>query len=159
MALRRRPEPLRQAVERFHQDLSVPEAAQSPRHLAVVVVLAAPDVVADLMPNEPQGRADLLDVLARLVDRLRGLGARLASQLGDRVVHLSREHSLHSCVNGLTREQPVGIRVEAGSVGSAKPPEPDSCGRGGPRGHQPGGLARILYLRERPTGRLLEVIA
>ena len=159
IALRRRPEPLRQAIERFHQDLSVPEAAQTPRHLPVVVVLATPDVFADLLANEPQGRADLLDVLARLVDRLRGLGARLASQLGDRVVNLSREDSPHSCVHGLAREQPVGIRVEVGSVSSPKPAETDSCGCGGPRGHQPGGLARILYLRERPTGCLLEVIA
>ena len=46
------PEPLRDAVERLDQDLGVPEAAQAPGDLAVVVVLPPPDVVSDLVPDQ-----------------------------------------------------------------------------------------------------------
>jgi hypothetical protein len=76
---RRRPEPLTQPIERLDQDLSVPEAAQGPGGLPVVVVLAAPEVVSDRIADEAERRADLLDVLPRLMDRVGGLRVGFAA--------------------------------------------------------------------------------
>src|SRR4029077_17840125 len=55
---RRRTESLAQPVERLDQDLGVAVAAQLPGDVAIVVVLATPRVVADRVPDQPQGRAD-----------------------------------------------------------------------------------------------------
>jgi hypothetical protein len=88
---RRRPEALTQPIERLDQDLGVPEAAQGPGGLPVVVVLTAPDVVSDRIADKSECRADLLDVLSRLMDRIGGLRAGLAAELCDRVVRLRGE--------------------------------------------------------------------
>ena len=89
-----------------------------------------------------------------------GLGAGLASQLGDRVVDLGAQHPLHPGTNRLSRQQAVGRGVEAGPVGAAaKALQADARSRSGSRRRQPGRLARVLYLGERPAGRLLELFA
>src|SRR5262249_43848045 len=138
--LRGRAEALRQTIERLHQDLGGTEAAQLPRHVAVVVVLAAPDVVADRVAHQAERRADLLDVLPRLVDGIGGLGARLAPKLPDRIVDLPGDHPPDPRTDRLPVEQAVGVRVEALAVAAPHSLAWDPGGADGPGGGDCGGL-------------------
>jgi hypothetical protein len=50
-----RPEPLPQPVERLHQNLGIAVGTQLTGDVPVVIVLAAPGVVADRIADQPQG--------------------------------------------------------------------------------------------------------
>ena len=91
-------------------------AAQLPSDVAIVVVLVTPRVVADRAPDQPQGRADLLQVLADLVDRLSGLVASVAAQLRDCVVDLGMQHSPDARADRLVLEEAIGGGVREGPV-------------------------------------------
>jgi hypothetical protein len=155
-----RPEPLSEPVERLHQNLGVAKAAQLPGAFAVVLVLALPDVVPDLIADHTQRGADLLDVLAGLVDRLGGLGAGLAAELRDRVVHPGARYTLDAGPDRLARQQAIGVRIELRSAAVAQQvgPEPSRHRRGSGRGDG-GRLAGIARRREGAAGGLLELVA
>src|SRR5262245_37424656 len=105
--LRRFTEALRQSVERLDHDLRVSETAQRSRNLTVAVVLASPDFVTELLPDQAQSRANLLDVLARLVHRIGGVGALLPAQLCHGIVDLGREDPLETRAHRLAPQQPI----------------------------------------------------
>src|SRR3954466_12356445 len=107
----RRSEALAQPVESLDQDLGVAMRAEQPGDVAVVPVLTAPDVVAQRVTDEAEGGADLLHVLARLVDRVGRFGPGLAAELGDRVVNLDGDHSLHPRTERLPVDDPIGGRI------------------------------------------------
>jgi hypothetical protein len=158
--LRLRPEALRQPVERLDEDLRISEAAQGPRDLPVVVVLAPPGLIADLVAYQAERGANLLDVLARLVHCLGRLRPRRTAQLSDPIVDLRSEDPLHPRSDGLAREQAIGVGIEfgPGSVAAPQPADAVTGGRRGPGREEARRLARILHLRERPPGGLLDLL-
>ena len=83
----------------------VADPGQLAGRVAEAGVLGAVDAVAELAAHEPQQRAQLLHVLARLVHRLLARAVRLAAQLVERVVDAPAPRR--------TVEEPCRIEAEA----------------------------------------------
>jgi hypothetical protein len=101
--------------------------------VAVVIVLAPPGVVTDRIANQPQRRANLLHVLAGLVDRLRGLVAGFTAELLHGIVDLRLQHPPDPRADRLVVEEAIGGRVGRLAVGVTQLLDPNPGGSGGRR--------------------------
>jgi hypothetical protein len=107
---------LLQAAERHEHHVGVAHAGELAGRVAEAGVLGAVDTLAQLAAYQPQERAQLLHVLARLVDRLLARAVRVAVKLVERMVDATARHPPHLVGHRLSRIEAKRARGHPSSL-------------------------------------------
>lgn len=107
---------LLEVTERHEHHVGVAHAGELAGRIAKAGVLGAEDAIAQLAAHQPQQRAQLLHVLARLVDRILARALRLAAQLVEGMVDAPARHPPHLFGHRLSRIEAKRARGHPSSL-------------------------------------------